>query len=106
MARAAVRTVVEGPVGAAEQLWYDPTRWPSFVDGFGHVVRVDEGWPAAGDNTGCMALKGASPEHEGDERPDRWPLQPHHAQLASRWGIDPAADLARRALAGAPATRA
>ena len=60
----------------------------------------------AGDNTGCMALKGASPEHEGDERPDRWPLQPHHAQLASRWGIDPAADLARRAPAGAPASRA
>ena len=27
-----------------------------------------------GDNTGCMALKGASPEHEGEERPDRWPL--------------------------------
>ncbi len=25
-----------------------------------------------GDNTGCMALKGASPEHAGEERPDRW----------------------------------
>ncbi len=25
-----------------------------------------------GDNTGSMALKGASPDHEGDERPDRW----------------------------------
>jgi aryl-alcohol dehydrogenase-like predicted oxidoreductase len=24
---------------------------------------------AVGDNTGCMALKGASPEHEGEERP-------------------------------------
>ena len=29
---------------------------------------------AVGDNTGCMALKGASPEHEGEERPDRWAL--------------------------------
>ncbi len=29
---------------------------------------------AIGDNTGCMALKGANPEHEGEERPDRWPL--------------------------------
>ena len=27
-----------------------------------------------GDNRGSMTLKGASPEHEGDERPDRWPL--------------------------------
>jgi aryl-alcohol dehydrogenase-like predicted oxidoreductase len=48
----------------------------------------------AGDNTGCMALKGASPDHEGDARPDRWPLDTHHAELAARWGIDPAADLA------------
>ena len=29
---------------------------------------------AIGDNTGCMALKGASPQHEGEERPDRWEL--------------------------------
>jgi aryl-alcohol dehydrogenase-like predicted oxidoreductase len=58
---------------------------------------------AAGDNTGCMVLKGASPDHEGDDRPDRWALQPEHARLAARWGIDPAADLARRA--GAAAAR-
>jgi hypothetical protein len=44
---------------------------------------------AAGDNAGCMALKGASPDHEGEERPDRWALAPHHAELAARWGIDP-----------------
>jgi aryl-alcohol dehydrogenase-like predicted oxidoreductase len=54
---------------------------------------------AAGDNTGCMALKGASPDHEGAERPDRWPLQPHHADLAARWGIDPEADLRQLAAA-------
>jgi aryl-alcohol dehydrogenase-like predicted oxidoreductase len=54
---------------------------------------------AAGDNTGCMALKGASPDHEGDERPDRWPLQPHHAELAARWGIDPEAELREAAAA-------
>jgi aryl-alcohol dehydrogenase-like predicted oxidoreductase len=54
---------------------------------------------AAGDNTGCMALKGASPDHEGAERPDRWALQPEHAELAARWGIDPAEDLAQRASA-------
>jgi aryl-alcohol dehydrogenase-like predicted oxidoreductase len=48
---------------------------------------------AIGDNTGCMALKGASPDHEGDERPDRWPLTPELEALAERWGIDPGADL-------------
>lgn len=48
---------------------------------------------AIGDNTGCMALKGASPEHEGEERPDRWPLTDDLAEVGTRWGIDPAKDL-------------
>ncbi len=48
---------------------------------------------AIGDNTGCMALKGANPEHEGDERPDRWGLSEELAEVGSRWGIDPARDL-------------
>jgi hypothetical protein len=54
---------------------------------------------AAGDNTGCMALKGASPDHEGEERPDRWGLQPHHGELAARWHIDPQAQLRQRVAA-------
>jgi uncharacterized membrane protein len=49
--------VEEGPLlrfteqldpGAAFELWTNLRRWPSFVDGFGHVERVDESWPAAG----------------------------------------------------------
>ena len=48
---------------------------------------------AIGDNAGCMALKGASPEHEGEERPDRWPLNDDLAAVGTRWGIDPARDL-------------
>ncbi len=48
---------------------------------------------AIGDNTGCMALKGANPQHEGDERPDRWRLSSELAEVGSRWGIDPARDL-------------
>jgi len=48
---------------------------------------------AVGDNTGCMALKGANPQHEGDERPDRWPLTAELAAVGDRWGIDPARDL-------------
>jgi aryl-alcohol dehydrogenase-like predicted oxidoreductase len=49
-----------------------------------------------GDNTGSMALKGASPEHEGDERPDRWPLTPELTEVGRRWGLAPERDLARR----------
>jgi len=48
---------------------------------------------AIGDNTGCMALKGASPDHEGEIQPDRWPLTPELAELAARWEIDPERDL-------------
>lgn len=48
---------------------------------------------AIGDNAGCMTLKGASPEHEGEERPDRWPLSPELTAVGGRWGIDPDRDL-------------
>ena len=52
---------------------------------------------AIGDNAGCMALKGASPEHSGEERPDRWDLDDHLAQVAERWGIAPERDLTKLA---------
>jgi len=48
---------------------------------------------AIGDNTGCMALKGANPAHEGEERPDRWSLDENLAAVGRRWGIDPGRDL-------------
>jgi aryl-alcohol dehydrogenase-like predicted oxidoreductase len=48
---------------------------------------------AIGDNRGTMALKGATPDHDGDERADRWALAPAQAVLAERWGIDPEQDL-------------
>ena len=31
----------------AEALWYDTSRWPTFVDGFAHVVSMEGEWPAA-----------------------------------------------------------
>src|SRR3954454_9799960 len=48
---------------------------------------------AVGDNAGCMALKGASPDHSGEERPDRWPVSSELAEVAGRWRIDPERDL-------------
>jgi aryl-alcohol dehydrogenase-like predicted oxidoreductase len=52
---------------------------------------------ALGDNTGCMALKGASPDHTGEAQPDRWGLDPELHDLAARWAIDPGRDLAQAA---------
>ena len=48
---------------------------------------------AIGDNANCMTLKGASPEHEGPDRPDRWPLTEELAEVGARWSIDPSRDL-------------
>lgn len=49
-----------------------------------------------GDNTGCMALKGASPEHSGEPLPDRWPLAEDHREAGRRWQVDPDRDLVLR----------
>lgn len=40
--------VVKGPAIEAEQLWHDRSRWASWIDGFGHLQRVDAEWPLEG----------------------------------------------------------
>jgi aryl-alcohol dehydrogenase-like predicted oxidoreductase len=55
--------------------------------------REREAIRAIGDNTGSMALKGASPAFEGAEQPDRWGLDAELVAVGERWGIDPARDL-------------
>jgi hypothetical protein len=32
----------------AQRLWFDTNRWPTFVDGFGHIVDLGENWPEPG----------------------------------------------------------
>jgi aryl-alcohol dehydrogenase-like predicted oxidoreductase len=56
---------------------------------------------AIGENDGSMALKGASVEHDGAPRPDRWSLDAGLAAVAARWGIDPGRDLTQRELSSA-----
>ncbi len=50
---------------------------------------------ALGDNTGSMALKGASLEHDGEDRPDRWSIDERLQAVARRWQIEPERDLAQ-----------
>ena len=49
-----------------------------------------------GDNTGAMALKGANPQHSGEEQPDRWGMDAHLEHVAQRWQIEPDRDLGQR----------
>ena len=43
----AARNVVLPP-DRAEALWLDVSRWPTFVEGFTHVLSRDDSWPAEG----------------------------------------------------------
>lgn len=49
MSRVSAAARVPGTVDEVRALWFDLGRWPSFVDGFATVVRVDPGWPATGE---------------------------------------------------------
>ena len=46
--RVSVTTTVPGRVVEAEELWYDPHRWAAWVDGFGHVAKLEGEWPQVG----------------------------------------------------------
>ena len=52
---------------------------------------------AIGDNSGSMALKGASVEYEGEQLADRWQLDEELSRLAARWEITPRQDLVKLA---------
>jgi hypothetical protein len=46
--RASARIDVPGLVSDAEALWYDHRRWPTFLDGFKHLDKVEGDWPRVG----------------------------------------------------------
>lgn len=58
MPRVRAAVTVPGLASDAEALWYDPQRWPAWIDGFGHVDKVDEEWPATGARVVWMSRPG------------------------------------------------
>jgi hypothetical protein len=48
MGRATASIKVKGRAAEAEALWYDPHRWASWIDGFGHVIKLEGEWPDVG----------------------------------------------------------
>jgi|1185.fasta_scaffold308414_2 hypothetical protein len=48
MGRVKAEVKVAALASAAEELWYDTGRWPTFVDGLAHVSKVEGDWPRAG----------------------------------------------------------
>jgi hypothetical protein len=59
-----------------------------------HVATIG----AIGDNRGSMKLKGANPDHEGADAPDRWGLSETLVTAGARYGVDPDRDLRATAL--------
>jgi hypothetical protein len=57
---------VPGRVAEAEELWYDPHRWAAWIDGFGHVTKLEGEWP----HEGARLLWDSRPKGRGrvDER--------------------------------------
>jgi hypothetical protein len=48
VSRASATTLVSGRAVDAEELWYDPHRWAAWIDGFGHVIKLEGEWPQVG----------------------------------------------------------
>jgi hypothetical protein len=48
MGRVKAEITVGALASEAEELWYDTSRWPTFVDGLAHVEKVEGDWPRAG----------------------------------------------------------
>lgn len=48
MGRVRAEVKVRALASAAEELWYDTGRWPTFVDGLAHVAKVGGDWPRDG----------------------------------------------------------
>ena len=48
MAKIRASILISGLASEAETLWYDPARWAAWIDGFGHVAKLEGDWPRAG----------------------------------------------------------
>ena len=48
MGRVKASVTVPGRAAQAESVWYDRSRWASWIDGFGHLVSLEEAWPGTG----------------------------------------------------------
>jgi hypothetical protein len=63
--------VVPGPPIEAEQLWHDQSRWASWIDGYGHLVKFEGEWPLEGARRLRQSRDGIVAERVIDHRAGR-----------------------------------
>jgi hypothetical protein len=61
MSRVRASVAIAALASEAEALWYDTTRWATFVDGLHHVARLEGDWP----RTGARVLWDSPPNGRG-----------------------------------------
>jgi polyketide cyclase/dehydrase/lipid transport protein len=61
MGRVAATRSVPGPVSEAEELWYDTSRWPVWMDGVAHITKLEGNWP----DTGATVIWDSPPAGRG-----------------------------------------
>jgi hypothetical protein len=61
MGNVRVSTMVQAPPATAERLWFDTSRWPSFIEGFRTIVEVSDTWP----DTHSRVVWDSSPQGRG-----------------------------------------
>ncbi|HET9094929.1 MAG TPA: aldo/keto reductase [Solirubrobacteraceae bacterium] len=93
--RTVVPTLVQEAGGGARAVEDKRAELAALPDGSLLTPAQVEAIRRIGDNTGSMHLKGATPEHDGEERPDSWALHERLLAVARRWDIDPARDLVK-----------
>ena len=61
MGRVRASIAIAALASEAEALWYDTTRWATFVDGLHHIARLEGDWP----RTGARVLWDSAPNGRG-----------------------------------------
>jgi hypothetical protein len=61
MGRVRASIAIAALASEAEALWYDTSRWPTFVDGLHHIARLEGDWP----NPGARVLWDSNPGGRG-----------------------------------------
>ena len=82
-ATAGVRLTPEDAVA----LWSDTGRWPSFVEGFGHLLERSPGWPAVEERVVWQSTpggRGRVTEKVVEQEPDRFATMVFEEALAGR----------------------
>jgi hypothetical protein len=81
------RGTVPLPPAEALALWTNLERWPTFIEGFAHVIECSPGWPAEGERVSWESSpggRGRVTEKVVERHPDRFTTMVFESALMGR----------------------